>query len=77
MVNVISFTYNGHCLNRKLCSVFDTFRKFEFDGSFKTGDFAKKSFEEGSPMVFIGAAGIAVRAAAPLLRTRCMIPPLL
>ncbi|MCQ4725850.1 cobalamin biosynthesis protein [Anaerotignum faecicola] len=74
MVNVISFTYNGHCLNRKLCSVFDTFRKFEFDGSFKTGDFAKKSFEEGSPMVFIGAAGIAVRAAAPFIKDKMHDP---
>ncbi|MCI8341706.1 MAG: cobalamin biosynthesis protein CbiG [Firmicutes bacterium] len=74
MVNVISFTPNGHILNRKLCSAFDGWKSFVYDGTFTVGEFAEKSFADESDIVFICAAGIAVRAVAPFLKDKLSDP---
>lgn len=81
MTRVISFTKNGNSLNHTLCE------KMQFTGfsvlkderltfcSLK--DWVAEGFEKKQCMVFIGAAGIAVRSIAPNIKDKLTDPPVI
>ncbi len=87
-VNLISFTKAGGILCRKLQQELNL-QGFEAVGCCKyalpelelltqtVGAYARRAFENGEAMVFIGAAGIAVRAIAPNIRSKDCDPPVL
>jgi len=87
-VKLISFTKTGGILCRRLQRELNLL-DFEAEGCCKyavpglklltetIGTYTKRAFDNGEAMVFIGAAGIAVRAVAPNIRAKDCDPPVL
>ncbi len=66
-VYVISFTDNGDLLNKKICRIFKNCNIKSFPHTFKRDNLKKwteNAFADADAIIFIGAAGIAVRAIA-------------
>lgn len=81
VVKIISFTERGNQLNKRVSELFAS----ENVESFGKGDgliplthglrgWAENAFLESDVIVFIGACGIAVRAAAPFIKTKDVDP---
>ncbi|MFT9055239.1 MAG: cobalt-precorrin 5A hydrolase [Ethanoligenens sp.] len=87
-IKIVSFTRDGALFSLKLCKLLDN-RGFDATGYYKedmpglvkrTGDilkFAESAFESCDALIFVGAAGIAVRAVAPYLRGKDIDPAVL
>ena len=81
MTRVISFTKNGNKLNNILCEkmYFNGFSVLE-DKRLKLcslKEWVEDGFEQKQCMVFIGAAGIAVRSIAPYIKDKLTDPPVI
>ncbi len=77
-MKIISFTKNGCVLNKLLCDKTNAkgFTTYDYEGLEKTRlrDFTKTCFENKEDMVFIGAAGIAVRSISEFLEDKFTDP---
>lgn len=82
-LHLIAFTSSGLALagrlTEALCAQGEAARLFFGGGSDKipVQDFAKRGFREADGLIFIGAAGIAVRAIAPFLQSKATDPAIL
>ena len=82
-LHLIAFTPIGLALGEKLtealCIRGEAAQLFSGGGPDKISmqDFAKRAFEEADALIFIGAAGIAVRAIAPYLQSKATDPAVL
>ncbi|MGE4214412.1 MAG: cobalt-precorrin 5A hydrolase [Anaerotignaceae bacterium] len=78
MTRVISFTKNGNNLNHMLCKQmqFHGFSVLDDERLTKCNlkDWVAEGFEKKQCMVFIGAAGIAVRSIAPFVKDKLTDP---
>jgi len=66
-IYIISFTDNGDLLNKKICRIFKDCNTKSFPHTFKRDNLKKwteNAFASADAIIFIGAAGIAVRAIA-------------
>ena len=76
-IGIISFTDRGRLLETKIA---ESMEKYDFaprEEGESLQEFATRFFDEGSPLVFIGAAGIAVRAIAPSVKDKLKDPPVI
>jgi len=83
---IVSFTHNGAALCARLLESLSRSGEFEAEGYAKEDmpglnrletdikSFAKDAFENCGALIFIGAAGIAVRAVAPFLKSKSTDP---
>lgn len=87
-IRIISFTERGYELSRRLREVMTAHdAELIFKGSrggpetaasgLNLSEICRLSFEDGTALVFIGAAGIAVRSIAPFVRDKLQDPPVL
>lgn len=80
-MRVISFTTRGNQLNLKLTAQLDakgfSVKEHEKLEKISLYDFAKCGFENCEPMIFIGAAGIAVRAISGFVKDKFTDPPVI
>lgn len=82
-LHLIAFTAAGLTLGERLtetlCAQGEVTRLFSGSGSDKISvqDFAKRGFQEADGLIFISAAGIAVRAIAPFLQSKATDPAVL
>lgn len=72
-ISIISFTGNGDILNKRLGSVLRDDDVIHTGHGFSKrnnslAEWTKNAFKSSDALIFIGAAGIAVRAAAPYIR---------
>lgn len=72
----VSFTQKGAVLAQKLCPQFETTTHTAAQDvpDFSLHAFAENAFSSADALVFIGAAGIAVRAIAPFVRSKTTDP---
>ena len=63
----LAFTEKGLALAKKLCAALGGEVSYTGDG-LSLGDWTARHFPESRALVFVGAAGIAVRAVAPYLK---------
>ncbi len=88
-INIISFTKKGEALAKRLSAYFQTIeqssdsicvcciskcRASEAYSPVPLSSYARESFEQKQGMIFIGAAGIAVRTIAPFLKDKLHDP---
>lgn len=70
----ISFTYHGDTVNLILKKYLHTEAYGNTNGlkrnALELAEWSKRAFADGNAVIFIGAAGIAVRAIAPLVRSK-------
>lgn len=71
-VHIISFTQAGFSLSKQIDSDSSTFGKGK-----KVSEWTKTHFQKGNCLIFIGAAGIAVRSIAPFLENKKNDPAVL
>ncbi len=74
-IRCISFTEGGQKIGKKLQDAMGSelyFEPFQKEMSLKT--WTEDAFSDSKAIVFIGAAGIAVRAAAPFLKSKALDP---
>ncbi len=71
-IALIAFTDCGETLGRKLAEALDASLTCRRDQ--RLGEWTQKQFSEREALVFIGAAGIAVRAIAPWVRNKAEDP---
>jgi len=73
---VISFTSRGKELSDRLLSLISDgeFVRGDIEADFSLDDFVKDSFRQGNVLIFVGAAGIAVRAIAPYIEDKTKDP---
>lgn len=81
-IRIISFTDRGHALGEAVRSRMPEHdAELIFRGKNAAGpglaDICREAFERSIPLVFIGAAGIAVRAIAPYVRDKLTDPPVI
>ena len=81
-IRIISFTNRGHALGEAVrSSLPEHDAELIFRGKNAAGpglaDICREAFERSIPLVFIGAAGIAVRAIAPYVRDKLTDPPVI
>ena len=69
----LAFTEKGHALAQRLCASLGGEVSYTGDGV-SLRDWTGKAFAESRALVFIGAAGIAVRASAPYLTGKAADP---
>ena len=69
----LAFTEKGHALAQRLCASLGGEVSYTGDGV-SLHDWTGKAFAESRALVFVGAAGIAVRAAAPYLKGKAVDP---
>ena len=72
-VCLLSFTDRGEALGMRLASALGG----EAARGVPAADWAARHFDEADALIFVGAAGIAVRAVAPLLRSKATDPAVL
>ena len=63
----ISFTPRGRALAEKLCEAMGGTAEDARREGFSLSDWTERAFSEAQALVFVGAAGICVRAIAPFL----------
>lgn len=68
-IHIISFTEAGLCLSRRLQQLFPRATATSGRGR-KLADWVRAHFAQGNALVFVGAAGIAVRAVAPFVKDK-------
>ena len=73
---VISFTSRGKELADKVLFLISDgeFVRGDIEADFSLDDFVKDSFRQGNVLIFVGAAGIAVRAIAPYIEDKTKDP---
>lgn len=73
---VISFTSKGKELADKVLFLISDgeFVRGDIEADFSLDDFVKDSFRQGNVLIFVGAAGIAVRAIAPYIEDKTKDP---
>lgn len=73
---VISFTSKGKELADKVLFLIsdEEFVRGDIEVDFSLDDFVKDSFRQGNVLIFVGAAGIAVRAIAPYIEDKTKDP---
>ncbi len=79
MISIISFTNNGEILNKKISELL-RLRGERVRSAHKTdnlGEWTKTAFENSKAIIFIGAVGMAVRAAAPYVKSKATDPALI
>ena len=71
----LSFTERGKALAESLCAALGGTALCTRDrGEFSLRDWTEEAFRAGDDLVFVGAAGIAVRAVAPFLKSKASDP---
>ena len=70
----ISFTPRGRALAEKLCEAMGGTAEDARREGFSLSDWTERAFSEAQALVFVGAAGICVRAIAPFLRNKTEDP---
>ena len=78
LIRVIFFTEKGRQTAERMASALPgrEFRLFNKEYENRV-DFTERAFFEGTPLIFIGASGIAVRTIAPLIADKLTDPPVL
>ena len=70
------FTENGKALLEKLRAALPEM-EFAHRGEESLGEFAEAAFNEGCPLLFIGASGIAIRTISSFVKDKLTDPPVL
>ncbi len=82
-INIISFTKKGEALAKRIGAYLEVAEQIWYQNKCRTSEnysskrlseCAKESFEQKQGMIFIGAAGIAVRTIAPFLKDKLHDP---
>ena len=84
VIHIISFTNEGYSLSKRIKNLLlndsndqsEDSVKIYFIKDVKLVDWVSTNFKKGNFLVFIGAAGIAVRAISPLSKKRQQTPRL-
>lgn len=76
-IGIISFTDKGKILEAKIAESLPEYEFLTRKEGESLQDFVPRFFDEGSPLVFVGAAGIAVRAIVPLVKDKLKDPPVI
>lgn len=70
-LSVVAFTEKGEALAKKFSDEYTAARKME---NFSLNDWTRQHFTQGNALVFVGAAGIAVRAISPFVHSKATDP---
>ena len=76
-VYIISFTDKGDLLNKKISDLFFNYEVLSYTKKKRTetlSEFTQKAFFDGNVIIFIGAAGIAVRAISGYIKSKATDP---
>ena len=82
-INIISFTKKGEALAKRIGAYLEPAEQIQYQNKCRTSEdyspmrsseCAKESFEQKQGMIFVGAAGIAVRTIAPFLKDKLHDP---
>ena len=82
-INIISFTKKGEALANRIGAYLEPAEQIQYQNKCRTSEnysskrlseCAKESFEQKQGMIFVGAAGIAVRTIAPFLKDKLRDP---
>lgn len=74
-LKILAFTAKGQALAQKMAEVFDSQADRCTEGGLST--WTKEAFETADALAFVGAAGIAVRAIAPFVKSKTEDPAVL
>ena len=73
MIHIISFTDKGQHLAEKIAGILEG-QAVRCGAEHPLGEWTRDSFSKGNALIYIGAAGIAVRAIAPFVRDKAVDP---
>ena len=73
MIHIISFTDKGQRLAEKIAGILEG-QAVRCGAEHPLGEWTRDSFSKGNALIYIGAAGIAVRAIAPFVRDKAVDP---
>ena len=73
MIHIISFTDKGERLAEKIAGILEG-RAVRCGAEHPLGEWTRDSFSKGNALIYVGAAGIAVRAIAPFVRNKAVDP---
>ena len=73
MIHLISFTEQGQSLAERLAQALDG-QAVRCNQGWTLDGWTQEHFQPGNALIFVGAAGIAVRAVAPYVRSKTTDP---
>ena len=73
MIHIISFTDKGQRLAEKIADILEG-QAVRCGAEHPLSEWTRNSFSKGNALIYVGAAGIAVRAIAPFVRDKAVDP---
>lgn len=73
MIHIISFTDKGQRLAEKIADILEG-QAVRCGAEYPLSEWTRNSFSKGNALIYVGAAGIAVRAIAPFVRDKAVDP---
>ncbi len=77
VLRIAAFTEKGGELIGKIIGALKEYQCLVFEKGDSLSDFCHDAFEEKTPLIFVGAVGIAVRSIAPHLKDKLSDPPVI